>query len=100
MKIALRILATLGIAAMTVWAVGALYYSPLLPEAWRPLAAASYAGLTVVCLLFLRRHGRTAIVAVIAFAVLVGLFFQIPRRITAIGSRKWRMRPMRRSMAI
>jgi len=85
MKIALRILAIVTIAAMTIWAVGALYYSPILPEAWRAGAAASYAGVTVLCFIFLRRRGRTAIVAVVAFAVLVGWFFRIP----ASNDRDW-----------
>jgi hypothetical protein len=77
-KIALRILAIVTIAAMTIWAVGALYYSPILPEKWRPLAAGGYATVTVLAFLFLRRRGRTAIVAVVAFAVLLGLFLRIP----------------------
>ena len=74
MKIALRIFAIVTLAAITIWAVGALYYSPILPEKW-PLAAGSYAGATVFSFIALRRRGRTAIVAVAAFAVLVGLFF-------------------------
>ena len=85
MKIALRILSIVIIAAMTIWAVGALYYSPILPQAWRASAAASYAVITVLAFLFLPRRGRTAIVAVVAFAVLVGLFFRIP----ASNDRDW-----------
>jgi hypothetical protein len=85
MKIALRILAILTLAGMTLWAVGALYYSPILPEKWRVLAAASYAVITVLAFLFLRRRGRTAIVAVVAFAVLVGWFFRVP----ASNDRDW-----------
>jgi hypothetical protein len=85
MKLALRILVILTIAAMTIWAVSALYYSPILPEKWRVLAAASYAAVTVLAFISLRRRGRTAIVAVIAFAVLVGLFFRVP----ASNDRDW-----------
>jgi hypothetical protein len=85
MKIALRILAILTIAGMTIWAVGALYYSPILPERWRAFAAATYAVITVLAFLFLARRGRTAIVAVIAFAVLVGWFFRVP----ASNDRDW-----------
>jgi hypothetical protein len=77
-KIALRILAIVTIVAMTIWAVGALYYSPILPEKWRPLAAGGYASVTVLAFLFFRRRGRTALVAVVAFAVLLGLFLRIP----------------------
>ena len=39
MKIALRIFAIVTLAAITIWAVGALYYSPILPEnggRWQP----------------------------------------------------------------
>ena len=78
MKIAARILLGVILAAMTIWAVGALYYSPILPERWRPLAAGSYAVITVLAFIFLSRRGRTAIVTSIAFAVLVGLFLRIP----------------------
>jgi hypothetical protein len=84
-KIALRILAIVTIAAMTIWAVGVLYYSPILPENWRPLAAGGYASVAVLAFLFLRRRGRTAIVAVVAFAVLLGLFLRIP----ASNDRDW-----------
>ena len=45
----------------------------------------SYAVITVLAFLFLPRRGRTAIVAVIVFAVLVGLFFRIP----ASNDRDW-----------
>jgi hypothetical protein len=57
----------------------------MLPEKWRVLAAASYAVITVLAFLFLRRRGRTAIVAVVAFAVLVGWFFRVP----ASNDRDW-----------
>jgi hypothetical protein len=39
MKITLRILVGAGIIAITLWGVGVLYFSPLLPEAWRPIGA-------------------------------------------------------------
>jgi hypothetical protein len=77
-KIAARILIGIILAAMTIWAVGALYYAPILPERWRPLAAGGYAVIALLAFLFLPRRGRTAIVAVILFGVLVGLFFRIP----------------------
>jgi hypothetical protein len=85
MKIALRILAIVIIAAMTIWAVGALYYSPMLPEKWRALAAASYAVITTLAFLFLRRRGRAAIVVAVTFALLVGWFLRIP----ASNDRDW-----------
>jgi hypothetical protein len=85
MKIVLRILAIATIAGMTIWAVGALYYSPMLPEAWRAGVAASYAVITVLAFLFLRRRRRTAVVAAVAFALLVGWFLRIP----ASNHRDW-----------
>ena len=33
---------------MTIWAVGALYYSTILPEKWRTLAAGGYAAMSFV----------------------------------------------------
>ena len=77
-KIAGRIVAVIIVIAISIWAVGALYYSPILPEKWRPLAAGSYASATVLAFLFFRRRGRTALLAVVVFAVLLGLFFWIP----------------------
>ena len=77
-KTAGRIVVVIIVIAISIWAVGALYYSPILPEKWRPLAAGSYARVIVLAFLFLRRRGRTAIVAVVAFAVLVGLFLRLP----------------------
>jgi hypothetical protein len=85
MKLVLRILIAAIVAAMTIWAVGALYYSPILPQAWRAGAAASYAVITVLAFLFLPRRGRTAIVAAVAFAMLVGWFLRIP----ASNDRDW-----------
>ena len=85
MKIAARILIGVIVTAMTIWAVGALYYAPILPQAWRAGAAASYAVITLLAFIFLPRRGRTAIVAVGAFAVLVALFFRIP----ASNDRDW-----------
>lgn len=85
MKIALRILLAAIVAAMTIWAVGALYYSPILPQAWRAGAAASYAVITVLAFLFLPQRRRTLLISVCAFALLVFLFFQIP----ASNERDW-----------
>ena len=62
-----------------------LYFSPLVPNGWRPQAAGGYAVVTVLAFLFLRRRGRTAVVAAAAFAALVALFFRIP----ASNDRAW-----------
>ena len=85
MKIALRILATITIAAMTIWAVGALYFSPLLPEQWRAVTAIAYAALTILAFLFLPRRGRTALGALAVFGILVFLFLRVP----ASNDRDW-----------
>jgi len=62
-----------------------LYYSPLLPVAWRVYGAGAYAALTVLAFLFLPRRGRTALGALAIFGMLVVLFFQIP----ASNDRDW-----------
>ena len=84
MKIALRILAIVTSAGMTIWAVGALYYSPILPEKWRTLAAGGYAAIIIVSMLFLARS-RAFLVPVIAFALVLALFFQV----RASNDRDW-----------
>jgi hypothetical protein len=73
------------IAGVTLWAIGVLYFSPLLPEAWRLYAAGGYATLTILVFLFLPHRGRTAIGALAVFAILVILFFRIP----ASNDRDW-----------
>jgi Domain of unknown function (DUF4105) len=62
-----------------------LYFSPLLAENWRPLAAGAYAALTLLAFIFLPRRRRTLLGSVVAFALLVFLFFQIP----ASNGRDW-----------
>jgi len=69
---------------MTIWAVGALYYSPILPEKWRTLAAGGYAAIIIVSMLFLARS-RAFLVPVIAFALVLALFFQV----RASNDRDW-----------
>ncbi len=85
MKIILRILAGAGIIATTLWGVGALYLSPLLPLAWRPFGAGGYAALTIATFLFLPRRGRTALGALAVFGILVFLFLRVP----ASNDRDW-----------
>jgi hypothetical protein len=70
---------------MTLWGVGMLYFSPLLPEAWRPIGAGAYAAATILAFLFLPRRRRTLLGSVCAFALLVFLFFRIP----ASNQRDW-----------
>jgi hypothetical protein len=85
MKITLRILVGAGIFAITLWGVGVLYFSPLLPEAWRPFGAAIYALLSVSAFVFLPRRGRTALAALAFFTILVFLFLRVP----AANDRDW-----------
>ena len=84
-KVAARVLTGIMVTGMSIWAVAALYYSPILPEKWRLVAAGGYAGITALGLLFFRSVGRKAIVAGIAFAVVLGLFLRIP----ASNDRDW-----------
>ena len=71
--------------AITLWGVGALYFSPLLAPRWRALAAASYGSASILAFALLPYPGRTAIAALAIFAVLVILF----RRIPASNDRDW-----------
>ena len=71
--------------AISLWAVAALYYAPLLPEAWRAVAAVSYAALAVICMICSARHRSAFLVPVIGFALVLGLFFRIP----ASNDRDW-----------
>ena len=85
MKIAVRILLTLVVVATTIWCIGFLYFSPLLPDSWRAIGAVSVAVLTVLAFVVLPNRGRTAIGALLVFALLVVAFFQIP----ASNDRDW-----------
>lgn len=62
-----------------------LYFSPLLAENWRPLAAGAYAAITLLAFIFLPQRRRTLLGSAVAFALLVLLFFQIP----ASNERDW-----------
>ena len=85
MKILGGILVGLVVMAMTLWVVGMLYFSPLLPEPARAIAAGGFAVLTVLAFLFLPRRGRALLGFVVVFAILVVLFFRIP----ASNDRDW-----------
>ena len=85
MRIFLNILLSVTITAITLWGVGALYFSPLLPARWRAFAAASYGMASILAFALLPSPGRTAIAALAIFAVLVILFLRIP----ASNERDW-----------
>ncbi len=85
MKVIGAIFIGLVIAGTTLWGVGALYFSPLLPLVWRPFGAGIYALLTILAFLFLPRRGRTAMGALAVFGSLVVLFLWI----SASNDRDW-----------
>ena len=86
MTVFFNILLGIALTAITLWGVGALYFSPLLPARWRAVAAASYGTASIVAFALLPYPGRTAIAALAIFAVLVIWF----RRIPASNDRDWR----------
>jgi hypothetical protein len=77
----------LGVAVTgtTLWAIGVLYYSPLLAPEWRAVAAVTYVLAIFLAFTFLPYPGRTAIAALAVCAVLVILFLRIP----ASNDRDW-----------
>ena len=85
MKFILRCLLGVIITGMAVWCVGMLYYSPLLQLEWRAIAATAFAAMTVLAFVLLPRRGRTLAGFLVVFAVLVGLFLNIP----ASNNRDW-----------
>jgi len=84
-KTALHILLGVIVTGITAWAAGMLYFSPLLAENWRARAAGAYAAITLLAFIFLPQRRRTLLGSVVAFALLVFLFFQIP----ASNDRDW-----------
>jgi hypothetical protein len=83
-RIFLNILLLVTITAITLWGVGALYFSPLLPARWRALGAASYGTASILAFALLPSPG-TAVAALAIFTVLVILFLRIP----ASNDRDW-----------
>jgi hypothetical protein len=73
------------VGVLTLWAVGMLYYSPMLPEEARAIGAGGFAVLIILAFLLLPRRGRTLLGFVAVFAVLVVLFLRIP----ASNDRDW-----------
>jgi hypothetical protein len=84
-RIVARILLGIIVTGITAWGTGVLYFSPLLAENWRPLAAGGYAALTLLAFVFLPRRGRTTTAALAVFGILVVLFLRIP----ASNDRDW-----------
>ena len=84
-KIAGRILIGIIVTGISIWTVGALYYSPILGQEWRAIAAVTYAVIVITSLLFLARSRRALLLPVIAFALVLALFFRVP----ASNDRDW-----------
>jgi hypothetical protein len=84
-KIAARILLGLMVAGMTLWSAGAIYYSPLATAALRSGLAGAFVLTVALAFLLIAKRRRTLIVFLLVFALLVGLYFQIP----ASNNRDW-----------
>ena len=84
-KIAGRFLIGIIVAAISIWAAGALYYAPILGEGWRAIAAGSYAVIVIISMLFLARNRSAFLLPVITFALVLALFFQV----RASNDRDW-----------
>src|SRR5574341_1762929 len=85
MRIALRCLLGVIVAAMTVWSAGAIYYSPLPDEMMRAALAGGFVLATSLAFILRRNRRLTLMRFLIAFAILVLFFFQIP----ASNDRDW-----------
>ena len=84
-RVFINILLVIAMTAITLWGVGALCFSPLLPARWRAFAAASYGTTSILAFAALPSPGWTAVAALAIFAVLVILFLRIP----ASNNRDW-----------
>lgn len=78
-------LAAIVVFLTNLWAVGAIYYAPIPGVSLRLTLAALWILTTVLAFMFLRHRGRVMVVYLIAFAVLVLVWFQIP----ASNHRDW-----------
>lgn len=73
------------VTAMTAWAAGAIYYSPIPGESLRMGLAGIFVLATVLAFVLTRRRGRTLAGYMVVFAALVALWLQIP----ASNDRDW-----------
>jgi hypothetical protein len=73
------------VTAMTGWAAGAIYYSPVPGDALRTALAGIFVSATALAFVVTRRRGRTLVGYLIVFGALVALWFQIP----ASNDRDW-----------
>lgn len=85
MKIAARILLGLAVAGMTVWGVGAIYYAPVFAPTVRFGIAALFVLAVILAFLLVANRARALVGFLLAFALMVALYFQIP----ASNDRDW-----------
>ncbi len=85
MRIAIRLIISVVVAAMTIWCAGAIYYAPLPGASLRALFAGVFVVVTALAFLLLPRRGRTLLGFFAAFGLLVALWLQIP----ASNDRDW-----------
>jgi hypothetical protein len=85
LKILGACLAGFAVSATTVWAAGAIYYSPIPGPALRLCLAGIVVVATALTFLLTRRRGRMLLVYLLVFAAFVGLWLQIP----ASNERAW-----------
>jgi hypothetical protein len=82
---AFRVIAAAVVVCTSVWAAGAIYYAPIPGAPLRIALAALWILSTILSFALLRRRGRVLIAYLVAFAVLVIVWFQIP----ASNQREW-----------
>ena len=85
MRTVVHFLAGIVVALMTAWGAGAIYYSPLPGELFRTVLAGAFVVATLLAFLLFPRRRRTLFGFIVLFAVLVGLWLQIP----ASNERDW-----------
>jgi hypothetical protein len=85
LKIAVRFLLVVVIAATTAWGAGVIYYSPLPGQSLRSALAVGFVVATALAFLLLPDRRRTLIGFVVVFAVLVMAWLQI----RASNDRDW-----------
>jgi hypothetical protein len=88
-RIAGRFLTGIIVTGISIWVVGALNYSPILAEEWCALAAGTYAAITIISMFLFARSRRVLLLPVIAFALVLALFFRVP----ASNDREWQLEP-------
>jgi len=85
MRLPLRLLSAVAVAGMTAWSAGLIYYAPILSTDLRAALAIAFVLAVALAFLLLPNRRRTLGGFLIAFAVLVFLFFRIP----ASNDRDW-----------